>query len=506
MLGLQRILDADALQDFRREVGQARKAHQAALRQAVADAQHAMVRNADDVARIGLFGQFAVRGKEHDGGVHRQLLAGVLYLQLHAALEAARGHAEHGDAVAVVGVHIGLNLEDEAGDFVGAGLDRDVFGRGGVAGFGRRLLAGGHGLGRRGPFADGLQQFLDAEVAQGRAPQHGRHMAFQKRLTVERLIARLDQLQRIDHVSLLRAFEEGGGVCEGQGRGVFAVVVGGLAGVGLEPALAADLGQAAQAVAALGRPPDGGGVQLQAGRDLVQQGHRILGFAVQLVDEGDDRDVAQAADLEQLQRLRLDALGGVQHHDGAVGGGQGAIGVFREVLVARRVQQVEHLAVVFERHDRGGDRNAPLLLDLHPVRARPAVLAARLDRPGRAHGAARQQDVLGQGRLTGVRVGDDGEGPTAVGLLGESQFGHRASFRTRDLPRRAPIVDVHDAVRDPSRMRVIRGMLVFGRRRAMSPPHEGRETSWLWPIQARSRPYRTSARFIRWSAFWPGSP
>jgi hypothetical protein len=50
--------------------------------------------------------------------------------------------------------------------------------------------------------------------------------------------------------------------------------------------------------------------------DLVQQGERILRLAVHLVDEGDDRNVAQAAHFEQLQRLRLDALGGVEHHDG----------------------------------------------------------------------------------------------------------------------------------------------------------------------------------------------
>ncbi len=90
----------------------------------------------------------------------------------------------------------------------------------------------------------------------------------------------------------------------------------------------------------------------------------------------------------------------------------------------RRVQQVEHLAVVLERHDRGGDRDAPFLLDLHPVRTGAAVFAARLDRAGRTHGAARQQDMLGQRRLTGVRVGDNGEGPTAIGLLREGQFGH----------------------------------------------------------------------------------
>ena len=36
--------------------------------------------------------------------------------QLHAAFEVARRHADKGDAVAVLGVHVGLHLEDKAGN------------------------------------------------------------------------------------------------------------------------------------------------------------------------------------------------------------------------------------------------------------------------------------------------------------------------------------------------------------------------------------------------------
>src|SRR3546814_6696137 len=44
--------------------------------------------------------------------------------------------------------------------------------------------------------------------------------------------------------------------------------------------------------------------------------------------------------LEQLARLLLDALGAVDHHHRGVHRRQGSVGVFAEVLVARRVQQV----------------------------------------------------------------------------------------------------------------------------------------------------------------------
>jgi hypothetical protein len=64
-------------------------------------------------------------------------------------------------------------------------------------------------------------------------------------------------------------------------------------------------------------------------------------FAIDLVDEGDDRHRAQPADLEQLARLRLDALGGVDHHHRGIDRGQRAIGVLAEILVPRRVEQVE---------------------------------------------------------------------------------------------------------------------------------------------------------------------
>ena len=78
--------------------------------------------------------------------------------------------------------------------------------------------------------------------------------------------------------------------------------------------------------------------------DLLEQRQRLAHFAVHLVDEGDDGRVARAADLQQLARLRLDALGRVDHHHRRVDRGQHAIGVFREILVARCVQQVDDVA------------------------------------------------------------------------------------------------------------------------------------------------------------------
>ena len=72
---------------------------------------------------LGLLGELALLGEEEDRVVHGERLARAHLPELHAAPEAARAEAHEGDAVAVVRVHVGLHLEDEAGDARLVGLD-----------------------------------------------------------------------------------------------------------------------------------------------------------------------------------------------------------------------------------------------------------------------------------------------------------------------------------------------------------------------------------------------
>ena len=74
-------------------------------------------------------------------------------------------------------------------------------------------------------------------------------------------------------------------------------------------------------------------------------------LAVHLVDEREDGDMPHGADLEELARLRLDALCAVNDHDGAVRSHQRAVGVLGEVLMSRRVEDVDAVAAVLELHD-----------------------------------------------------------------------------------------------------------------------------------------------------------
>ena len=79
--------------------------------------------------------------------------------------------------------------------------------------------------------------------------------------------------------------------------------------------------------------------------------------------------------------------------------------------MARGVEDVDAIALVFKLHDRRRDGDAALLFELHPVRDRVARGRLALDRAGELDGPAVQQELLCQRGLAGVRMGDDGEGP-----------------------------------------------------------------------------------------------
>ena len=141
--------------------------------------------------------------------------------------------------------------------------------------------------------------------------------------------------------------------------------------------------------------------------NVLHQLKRVAGLAVHLVDEGEDRDVAQRADLEQLDGLGLNALGGVNDHDGGVRRHQGAVGVLTEVLVAGRVQNVDALALIVELQNRRGNGNTALLFNVHPVGHRMLGALLALDRTRGLDGPTVEQELFGECGFTGVGVRDD---------------------------------------------------------------------------------------------------
>ena len=124
-------------------------------------------------------------------------------------------------------------------------------------------------------------------------------------------------------------------------------------------------------------------------------------FAIELVDEGHDRRVAQAADFHQLDRALFDALGAVDHHQRRIDRGEHAVGVFGEVRVAGRVEQVDDRPRTGTASPRR-HRNAALLFQRHPVRGRMPRGLAAFTLPGHLDRAAEQQQLFGQRGLAGV--------------------------------------------------------------------------------------------------------
>ena len=264
---------------------------------------------------------------------------------------------------------------------------------------------------RRRVVGDDAEQLLHRVVAERAAEEHRRQVPLAESLEVELRIAGAGERHLLAEILQDRRAHMFGqslvvrpGDLDSPVEGAAAPLRGGEQHVRLEVEGAEEIRAHAD------RPDHRRGVERQLRFDLVEQLEGMPALAVDLVDEGDDRDVAQPAHLEELSRLRLDALGGVDHHDGGIDRRQRAVGVLGKILVAGRVEQVEDEAVALEAHDGRGDRDAALALDRHPVGARAPPLAAGAHRAGHADGAAGQQQLLGQRRLAGVRVRDDREG------------------------------------------------------------------------------------------------
>ena len=151
----QRVFQADAAEEFRREVGDAGELQIFAFGEGIANANGAVVVDADDVAGDGVIDMFAFGGEEGEC-IGDFDVAGEAYLaQFHAGSEGAGIDAHEGDAVAVFRVHIRLDFEDEAAEFV------FLWGDGAHCGLARAWCGS--------VFGKAIQHFAHAEVANRRA-------------------------------------------------------------------------------------------------------------------------------------------------------------------------------------------------------------------------------------------------------------------------------------------------------------------------------------------------
>ena len=291
-----------------------------------------------------------------------------------------------------------LNTRPESGVVERARLALGV-----LAGFG-----GGREVDQR------VEQPPHAEALQRRAEEHRRGDAREEVLLVVRGADLGEQRELVGGAPPGVRLLDGGPLR----RHDLDLAAGGAArGAGVAAQLARlDLEHAAQVARDPERPGDRHGAQADRLLHLVEQLQRLAARAVPLVDERQHGDVAGAADVEQLERLRLEALRRVEQHHRRVDGGEHAVGVLGEVAVAGGVEQVDHVVAVLELQHRGGDGDAALLLHLHPVRRDPLAARLAVHRARRVDGGGVQGERLGQGGLARVRVADHRERPAPGGL------------------------------------------------------------------------------------------
>ncbi len=308
----------------------------------------------------------------------------------------------------MVGVDIGRNLEDEAGKLRLLGLHHALLGLG-------RLRAGSN-------LDEAVQQFLHAEVVQRRAEEDGSHLGRAVRIDLKVGIDAADQLQVFAQLGgILLAYS----LVQLLAVNVYFHLLRHALLVGREEVelLLVDIIDALELGTLVDGPRQGADLDFQFLLQLVQQVERVAALAVHLVDEDDDGSIPHAAHRHQFAGLRLHTLGSVHHDDGRVDSGQRAVGILGKVLVTRGVEDVDlvfhagTLGAVVELHDRGRDGDTALLLDVHPVRRSGLLNLVVLDGAGHLNLSAKQQELLSQCSLTGIRVRDNRKGSSTFYFL-----------------------------------------------------------------------------------------
>ena len=140
---------------------------------------------------------------------------------------------------------------------------------------------------------------------------------------------------------------------------------------------------------------------------------------VDLVRGRDDLEAAVDREVRVRERLRFDPLRSVDDEQRALARLQRAGHLVREVHVARRVDEVELVALPVHAHGLRLDRDPPLALELHRVEELLAHLPLR-------DGSGQLEDAVGERRLAVVDVRDDREVANAVLL-------HRAQALLRGI-------------------------------------------------------------------------
>ena len=402
LLALHGVVVLYILEHLGGERGQPAEMQLLSLRERISYLEDAVVGQSHDVARISLVDSALALRHELRGAGEAHRLAQPHVLVGLVAHELAAAHLAEGYARAVVWVYVGGNLEDEARELVLRRLHHAL------------LRLGGTGAG--GYAHEAVEQLLHAEVVEGGAEEDGgglpRQVAIHGELGVN-AVYQLQVIAQLGGLALPYPLVQLSGLYVYGHLLRHSLLVG---GEEVELPLV-DIVHALEAQPLADRPREGADMDVELLFQLVEQLEGVSSLAVHLVDEDDDGGVPHAAHLHELAGLRLHALGGVHHDDGGVHGGKRAVGVLGEVLVARGVQDIDFVSLVIKLHHGGGDRDAALLLDVHPVGGGRLPYLVALHGARHLYLPAEEQELLGERGLSSVGVGYDGECPSSLYLV-----------------------------------------------------------------------------------------
>ena len=289
--------------------------------QRVANPEIGVADESDDVSRVGFVHRLAFLAEQSVRTCEPHLLAGARMKHGHVPFKFAGADSDVRDAVAVLRIHVRLNLENEPGKIPGARFDH--------------FFARSPSLGRRRVLEESLQDQFDTKIVHRAAEKNRRRAAGQNLLIVE------FRSGHLEHLQFLRHFRE-----DVFRHAFLHEVVRNVtdldrchvrpAGCSLEQVhlLVQPVVNALEIIPVADRPVHGERLQVEDTFDLVQQFNCPFARSVAFVDEGENWHTALAAHLEQFLRLCLDALGRVEHHHHGVHRREHPIRILREILMA----------------------------------------------------------------------------------------------------------------------------------------------------------------------------